>query len=140
MLQSIGYANLAKLDPQYGLCRYLTLVVYINILLLLMIQLYYKMQWVFIVWIFSNMNYLFDWFPDTSVVPPLIYAVMGSSRDIAIGPVAVVSMLLSTLVTKVIDPVANPHAYRDFIFTVTFFTGIFQVAFGVFRYLINFLI
>ncbi|CAD6210018.1 unnamed protein product [Miscanthus lutarioriparius] len=30
----------------------------------------------------------------TSFVPPLIYAVMGSSRDVAIGPVAVVSLLL----------------------------------------------
>ncbi|MCI17958.1 low affinity sulfate transporter 3-like, partial [Trifolium medium] len=66
---------------------------------------------------------------------------MGSSRDIAIGPVAVVSMLLSSLVTKVIDPVANPHAYRDFVFTVTFFTGIFQAAFGIFRlgFLVDFL-
>jgi MFS superfamily sulfate permease-like transporter len=72
-------------------------------------------------------------YSDTSIVPPLIYAVMGSSRDIAIGPVAVVSMLLSSLVTKVIDPAANPHAYRDFVFTVTFFTGIFQAAFGIFR-------
>ncbi|CAJ2648544.1 unnamed protein product [Trifolium pratense] len=95
--QSIGYASLAKVDPQYGLY--------------------------------------------TSIVPPLIYAVMGSSRDIAIGPVAVVSMLLSSLVTKVIDPVANPHAYRDFVFTVTFFTGIFQAAFGIFRlgFLVDFL-
>jgi len=58
---------------------------------------------------------------------------MGSSREIAIGPVAVVSMLLSSLVPKVEDPVANPHAYRNLVFTVTFFTGIFQTAFGVFR-------
>jgi len=79
------------------------------------------------------MFFWFCFYTDTSIVPPLIYAVMGSSRDIAIGPVAVVSMLLSSLVTKVIDPVANPHAYRDFIFTVTFFTGIFQAAFGIFR-------
>jgi len=59
---------------------------------------------------------------------------MGSSREIAIGPVAVVSMLLSSLVPKVEDPVANPHAYRNLVFTVTFFTGIFQTAFGVFRW------
>ncbi|RDY13762.1 Low affinity sulfate transporter 3, partial [Mucuna pruriens] len=92
--QSIGYANLAKVAPEYGL-----------------------------------------------VVPPLIYAMMGSSREIAIGPVAVVSMLLSSLVPKVEDPVANPHAYRNLVFTVTFFTGIFQTAFGVFRlgFLVDFL-
>lgn len=34
MLQSIGYANLAKLDPQYGLCRYLTSVIYILIFII----------------------------------------------------------------------------------------------------------
>ncbi|KAL5149631.1 Low affinity sulfate transporter 3 [Glycine soja] len=95
--QSIGYATLAKVAPEYGLY--------------------------------------------TSVVPPLIYAMMGSSREIAIGPVAVVSMLLASLVPKVEDPVANPNAYRNLVFTVTFFTGIFQTAFGVFRlgFLVDFL-
>ncbi|WVZ55830.1 hypothetical protein U9M48_006439 [Paspalum notatum var. saurae] len=33
----------------------------------------------------------------SSFVPPLVYAVMGSSRELAIGPVAVVSLLLGTL-------------------------------------------
>uniref|UniRef100_A0A2N9IHJ9 STAS domain-containing protein n=1 Tax=Fagus sylvatica TaxID=28930 RepID=A0A2N9IHJ9_FAGSY len=95
--QSIGYASLAKLDPQYGLY--------------------------------------------TSVVPPLIYALMGSSRELAIGPVAVVSILLSSMVLKIQDPVADPIAYRNLVFTVTFFAGIFQAAFGVFRlgFLVDFL-
>lgn len=73
---------------------------------------------------------------DTSVVPPLIYAVMGSSREIAIGPVAVVSLLLSAMVSKVVDPTVDPALYRRIIFTVTFFTGAFQALFGVFRYCI----
>ncbi|OIV96704.1 hypothetical protein TanjilG_09246 [Lupinus angustifolius] len=95
--QSIGYANLARLDPQYGLY--------------------------------------------TSVVPPFIYAMMGSSREVAIGPVAVVSLLISSQVSKVIDPSSNPDAYRNFVFTATLFAGIFQVAFGVFRlgFLVDFL-
>nr|DAD21892.1 TPA_asm: hypothetical protein HUJ06_023355 [Nelumbo nucifera] len=41
----------------------------------------------------------------SSFVPPLVYAFMGSSRDIAIGPVAVVSLLLGTLLQDEIDPV-----------------------------------
>ncbi|RXH75659.1 hypothetical protein DVH24_039358 [Malus domestica] len=57
--QSIGYATLAKLNPQFGLCN---------------------------------------------VVPPLIYAVMGTSREIAIGPVAVVSLLLPSMIQKLQDP------------------------------------
>lgn len=95
--QSIGYANLAKLDPQYGLY--------------------------------------------TSIVPPLIYSLMGSSRELAIGPVAVVSLLLSSLIQKIEDPIANPVAYRKLVFTVTFFAGIFQAAFGLFRlgFLVDFL-
>ncbi|PSS00001.1 Sulfate transporter 2.2 like [Actinidia chinensis var. chinensis] len=87
--QSIGYANLAKLDPQYGLY--------------------------------------------TSVVPPLIYALMGSSREIAIGPVAVVSLLLSSMITKLEDPITDPVAYRKLVFTVTFFAGAFQAVFGLLR-------
>ncbi|XP_060961637.1 low affinity sulfate transporter 3 [Cannabis sativa] len=95
--QSIGYANLAKLDPQYGLY--------------------------------------------TSVVPPLIYAVMGSSRDLAIGPVAVVSLLISSLVPEIQDPVTDPVAYTNLVFTVTFFAGVFQASFGFLRlgFLVDFL-
>ncbi|KAG2716579.1 hypothetical protein I3843_03G135100 [Carya illinoinensis] len=95
--QSIGYATLAKLDPQYGLY--------------------------------------------TSVVPPLIYAVMGTSREIAIGPVAVVSLLLPSMIQKLQDPVADPVSYTKLVLTATFFAGIFQAAFGLFRlgFLVDFL-
>ncbi|KAF5957801.1 hypothetical protein HYC85_005026 [Camellia sinensis] len=95
--QSIGYATLAKLDPQYGLY--------------------------------------------TSVVPPLIYAFMGTSSELGIGPVAVVSLLLSSMIQKLEDPEANPIAYTRLVFTVTFFTGIFQAAFGFLRlgFLVDFL-
>ncbi|KAJ1298386.1 hypothetical protein BS78_01G448800 [Paspalum vaginatum] len=95
--QSIGYANLANLDPQYGLY--------------------------------------------TSVVPPLVYAVMGTSREIAIGPVAIVSLLLSSMVQKIADPAIDPASYRKMIFTVTFLTGVIQFAFGLFRlgFLVDFL-
>ncbi|XP_050378517.1 sulfate transporter 2.1 [Argentina anserina] len=95
--QSIGYATLAKLDPQYGLY--------------------------------------------TSVVPPLIYAIMGTSREIAIGPVAVVSLLLPSMLQKLQGPGADPIAYTKLVLTATFFTGIFQAAFGIFRlgFLVDFL-
>lgn len=74
---------------------------------------------------------------DTSVVPPLIYAVMGTSREIAIGPVAVVSLLLSSMVQKVVDPAVDPVTYRTLVFTVTFLAGVFQVSFGLFRYVVQ---
>ncbi|MED6131386.1 Sulfate transporter 1.3 [Stylosanthes scabra] len=95
--QDIGYARLAKLQPQYGLY--------------------------------------------SSFVPPLIYAVMGSSRDIAIGPVAVVSLLLGTSLSNEIDPTTNPDEYLRLAFTATFFAGITQATLGIFRlgFLIDFL-
>ena len=91
----------------------------------------------------------------TSFVPPLIYAALGVSREIAIGPVAVVSILLGTLArngfpvpalatascdttsTKFIN--ADCTTYRDayfaLIFTATLFTGIIQAALGLTRYI-----
>lgn len=77
----------------------------------------------------------------TSVVPPLIYAVMGTSREIAIGPVAVISLLLSSMVQRLEDPVSNPAGYQKLVLTTTFFAGVFQAAFGIFRsgFLVDFL-
>lgn len=77
----------------------------------------------------------------SSAVPPLIYAVMGSSRDIAIGPVAVVSLLMGTLLQNEIDPVTDKDNYLRLAFTATFFAGITQAALGILRlgFLIDFL-
>jgi high affinity sulfate transporter 1 len=58
---------------------------------------------------------------------------MGSSRDIAIGPVAVVSLLLGTLLQNEIDSTAHPTEYQRLAFTATFFAGITQVTLGFLR-------
>lgn len=70
---------------------------------------------------------------DSSFVPPLVYAFMGSSRDIAIGPVAVVSLLLGSLLQNEIDPIKNAAEYRRLAFTATFFAGVTEAALGFFR-------
>ncbi|TMW87955.1 hypothetical protein EJD97_019220 [Solanum chilense] len=77
----------------------------------------------------------------SSFVPPLVYAFMGSSRDIAIGPVAVVSLLLGTLLRNEIDPSKHPAEYLRLAFTATFFAGITQATLGILRlgFLIDFL-
>lgn len=67
------------------------------------------------------------------MVPPLIYAVMGTSREIAVGPVAVVSLLLPSMIQKLEDPLADPVSYTKLALTATFFAGVFQAAFGLFR-------
>lgn len=97
----------------------------------------------------------------TSFVPPLIYSIFGVSRDIAIGPVAVVSILLGTLAsndlplpaaattkcdttsTNFINADCSDYreAYLALIFTATFFAGVFQAALGLLRlgFVIDFL-
>lgn len=70
---------------------------------------------------------------DSSFVPPLIYALMGTSRDLAVGPAAVVSLLIGTLLQSEIDPVKNPLEYSRLAFTATFFAGITQALLGFFR-------
>lgn len=124
-MQSIGYATLAKLDPQYGLCKwYNYLIGFYN---------YYQISAEFIWgWIIFISPWLLV-LSDTSVVPPLIYAIMGTSREIAIGPVAVVSLLIPSMLQKLQDPAADPIAYTKLVLTATFFTGIFQAAFGILR-------
>ncbi|PAN45897.1 hypothetical protein PAHAL_9G149600 [Panicum hallii] len=77
----------------------------------------------------------------SSFVPPLIYTLMGSSRDLAIGPVAVVSLLLGSQLQNEFDPKTHPLEYRRLAFTATFFAGITQAALGFFRlgFIIEFL-
>ncbi|CAL0334594.1 unnamed protein product [Lupinus luteus] len=76
----------------------------------------------------------------TSFVTPLVYAFMGSSRDIAVGPVSVVSLLLGTMLTDEISDYKS-HEYLRLAFTATFFAGITQLALGLLRlgFLIDFI-
>ncbi|GER47787.1 sulfate transporter [Striga asiatica] len=59
------------------------------------------------------------------------YADMGSSRDIAIGPVAVVSLLLRAMLQNEIEPVKNAHYYRWLAFTTALFAGITQATLSI---------
>ncbi|KAK9725502.1 hypothetical protein RND81_05G148600 [Saponaria officinalis] len=69
----------------------------------------------------------------SSFVPPMIYAMMGSSRDVAIGTVAVVSLLYSNILGKEVSPIDNPTEYLHLAFTATFFAGAIQASLGFFR-------
>uniref|UniRef100_A0A0D9VQQ5 STAS domain-containing protein n=1 Tax=Leersia perrieri TaxID=77586 RepID=A0A0D9VQQ5_9ORYZ len=69
----------------------------------------------------------------SSFVPPLIYALMGTSRELAMGPVAAISLLLGTLLQEEIDPKKNPLDYKRLAFTATFFAGVTQAALGFCR-------
>ncbi|KAL3675633.1 hypothetical protein R1sor_025581 [Riccia sorocarpa] len=77
----------------------------------------------------------------TSFVPPLIYAMLGSSRHMVIGPVAIIAILLNSLVRAEFDPETDGASYLSLVLTATFFAGIIQLGLGVLRmgFLIDFL-
>ncbi|KAI3891542.1 hypothetical protein MKX03_033089 [Papaver bracteatum] len=69
----------------------------------------------------------------SSFIPPLVYAVFGSSKDIAVGTIASASVLLGSIIEQAVSPKDNPTLYLHLVFTATFFTGVFQFALGFFR-------
>lgn len=77
---------------------------------------------------------------DSSFIPPLIYAMMGSSRDLAVGTVAVGSLLMGSMLANEVNPNQNPQLFLHLAFTATFFAGILQASLGFFRWVIKILI
>ncbi|XP_022722611.1 sulfate transporter 3.1-like [Durio zibethinus] len=77
----------------------------------------------------------------SSFVPPLIYAMLGSSKDLAVGTIAVASLLVSSMLGKEVSPTENPKQYVQLVFTATFFAGVFQAALGILRlgFIVDFL-
>ncbi|GAB4843337.1 Sulfate transporter 3.1 [Ancistrocladus abbreviatus] len=69
----------------------------------------------------------------SSFVPPFIYAMLGSSRDLAVGTAAVASLLISAMIGKVVNPIQNPQDYLHLVFTATFVSGVMQASLGFLR-------
>ncbi|KAG2697033.1 hypothetical protein I3760_07G087400 [Carya illinoinensis] len=77
----------------------------------------------------------------SSFVPPLVYAMMGSSRDLAVGTVAVASLLTASMLGEEVDAKENPTLYLQLAFTATFFAGVFEACLGLLRlgFIVDFL-
>ncbi|XP_066315702.1 sulfate transporter 3.1-like [Miscanthus floridulus] len=77
----------------------------------------------------------------SSFVPALVYAALGSSRELAVGSTAVISLLFASMLGPAASPTEDPALYASLAFTATFFAGAFQAALGVLRlgFLIDFL-
>ncbi|KAL1218288.1 putative sulfate transporter 3.3 [Cardamine amara subsp. amara] len=77
----------------------------------------------------------------SSFVPPLVYAVMGSSRDLAVGPVSIASLILGSMLRQQVSPVDDPLLFLQLAFSSTFFAGLFQASLGILRlgFIIDFL-
>jgi SulP family sulfate permease len=74
-----------------------------------------------------------------SIVPIILYAIFGTSRVLAVGPVAVVSLMTAAAVGRIADT-GSPD-YIAAAITLAFLSGLFLLALGVFRlgFLANFL-
>ena len=74
-----------------------------------------------------------------SVAPLLLYAVLGSSRVLAVGPVAVVSLMTAAAVAE--HAAAGTHAYWQVAITLAFLSGSMLMLMGLLRlgFLANFL-
>ncbi|KAL6573786.1 putative sulfate transporter 3.3 [Orobanche hederae] len=77
----------------------------------------------------------------SSFVPPLIYAVLGSSRDLAVGPVSIASLIMGSMLRQQVSPAKDPILFLELAFSSTFFAGLFQFSLGFLRlgFIIDFL-
>ncbi|KAF7808745.1 putative sulfate transporter 3.3 [Senna tora] len=77
----------------------------------------------------------------SSFVPPLVYAVLGSSRDLAVGPVSIASLVMGSMLRQEVSPSGNSLLFLQLAFTSTFFAGLFQASLGILRlgFIIDFL-
>lgn len=66
-----------------------------------------------------------------SIVPQVIYAILGTSRQLSVGPVAMDSLLVATGVSVLATE--GSDAYISFAILLAFFMGAFQLILGTFR-------
>ncbi|THF97355.1 hypothetical protein TEA_015903 [Camellia sinensis var. sinensis] len=69
----------------------------------------------------------------SSFVPPLVYAVLGSSRDLAVGPVSIASLVLGSMLRQEVSPANDTVLFLQLAFSSTFFAGLFQASLGILR-------
>jgi SulP family sulfate permease len=74
-----------------------------------------------------------------SFLPGIISALFGSSRQLATGPVAVVSLMTASALEPIVG--TNPDMYLAYAIMLAFMVGIFQICLGLLRLgvLVNFL-
>ncbi|WJZ80497.1 hypothetical protein VitviT2T_000413 [Vitis vinifera] len=77
----------------------------------------------------------------SSFVPPLVYAALGSSRDLAVGPVSIASLILGSMLRQEVSPSKDPILFLQLAFSSTFFAGVVQASLGILRlgFIIDFL-
>ncbi|KAL6326800.1 hypothetical protein AAG906_010977 [Vitis piasezkii] len=67
----------------------------------------------------------------SSFVPIFVYAIFGSSRQLAIGPVALVSLLVSNVLSKIVD--SSDELYTELAILLALMVGIMECIMGLLR-------
>lgn len=67
----------------------------------------------------------------SSFVPIFVYSIFGSSRQLAIGPVALVSLLVSNVLGKIVD--SSVELYTELAILLAFMVGVLESLMGLFR-------
>ena len=75
----------------------------------------------------------------TAMIPQMVYAVFGTSRQLSVGPVAMDSLIVATGVATLAQ--IGTDRFIEFAILLSLLVGVLQVLFGVFRlgFLVNFL-
>ncbi len=75
----------------------------------------------------------------TAMIPQIVYAIFGTSRQLSVGPVAMDSLIVASGVATLAE-IGTEH-FIEFAILLAFMMGVLQVLFGVFKlgFLVNFL-
>lgn len=60
-----------------------------------------------------------------------MYAIFGSSRQLAVGPVALVSLLVSNVLSGIVD--SSDELYTELAILLAFMVGVMECLLGLFR-------
>ena len=76
-----------------------------------------------------------------STIPLLIYAVLGSSGQLSVGPVAMASLLVASGLAELVDLETEPAKYLEMAMLLTLMVGAIRLLMGIMRlgFLVNFL-
>lgn len=74
-----------------------------------------------------------------SIIPLIVYAIFGTSRQLAVGPVAMVSLLIASGVGVIVE--SGTDAYIELAILLALMVGAIQLLLGLFRmgFLVNFM-
>lgn len=136
----MSYAKLAGLQPIYGLCKQ-TILIEINCPDGIDVFFFLTRCKRFHAHRFESLSVLHNLFSsnlcnfyckaDSGFLPLFIYAIFGSSRQLAVGPVALVSLLVSNVLGGIVN--SSEELYTELAILLALMVGILECVMGLLR-------